>query len=36
MQKLVLNATQAVTEKVSAAIKQIPIYITNDFAPSPA
>jgi phenylpyruvate tautomerase PptA (4-oxalocrotonate tautomerase family) len=28
--KLVLTATQAVTEKVTIAIRQMPTYITND------
>jgi hypothetical protein len=30
MSKLVLTATQAVTEKVTTAIKQMPTYITNN------
>jgi hypothetical protein len=34
MSKLVLTATQAVTEKVTTAIRQIPIYIISNFAPS--
>jgi hypothetical protein len=34
MLKLVLTATQAVTEKIIITIRQIPIYITSDFAPS--
>jgi hypothetical protein len=34
MSKLVLTATQAVTEKVTTAIRQIPTYITKDSAPS--
>jgi hypothetical protein len=33
MSKLVLTATQAVTKKVTIAIRQIPTYITSDFAP---
>jgi hypothetical protein len=31
MSKLILTATQAVTEKVPTAIRQMPIYITNNF-----
>jgi hypothetical protein len=34
MSKLILITTQAVTEKVTTAIRQIPTYITNNFAPS--
>jgi hypothetical protein len=34
MLKLVLIATQAVTEKVTTAIKQIFIYVINNSAPS--
>jgi hypothetical protein len=34
MSKLVLTAIQAVTEKVTIIIRQIPIYITNNSAPS--
>jgi ribosomal protein L7Ae-like RNA K-turn-binding protein len=33
MSKLVLTATQTVTEKVTTAIRQISIYITKDSAP---
>jgi phenylpyruvate tautomerase PptA (4-oxalocrotonate tautomerase family) len=33
MSKLVLTATQAVTEKVTIIIRQMPIYIINDSAP---
>jgi hypothetical protein len=33
MSKLILTATQAVTKKVTTAIKQIPIYVAEDFAP---
>jgi hypothetical protein len=33
MSKLVLTAIQAVTEKVTIIIKQMPIYIVNNFAP---
>jgi hypothetical protein len=33
MSKLVLIATQAVTEKVTTIIRQIPIYTANDFTP---
>jgi phenylpyruvate tautomerase PptA (4-oxalocrotonate tautomerase family) len=31
--KLVLTATQAVTEKVTITIRQMPTYIINNFAP---
>jgi uncharacterized coiled-coil DUF342 family protein len=31
--KLVLTATQAITEKVTTIIRQIPTYIINNFAP---
>jgi hypothetical protein len=34
MSKLVLTATQAVTEKVTIAIRQMPTYITDNSAPS--
>jgi hypothetical protein len=33
MSKLVLIATQAVTEKVTIVIRQIPTYIINNFTP---
>jgi hypothetical protein len=34
MSKLILTATQAITEKVTIAIRQMPIYIANNFTPS--
>jgi hypothetical protein len=33
MSKLVLTATQAVTEKITTAIRQMPTYTANNFAP---
>jgi hypothetical protein len=33
MSKLILTATQAVTKKVTTAIRQIPTYAIKDFAP---
>jgi hypothetical protein len=34
MSKLVLTTTQAVTEKVTIAIRQMPTYIISNFTPS--
>jgi hypothetical protein len=33
MSKLILTATQTVTEKITIAIRQIPTYIIKDFTP---
>jgi hypothetical protein len=32
MQKLILNATQIITKKISATIRQMPTYVTDNFS----